>query len=165
MVDLSHLDFSAIAEPADKLNEAAFFFDLASREIDREQFRWLISAFFNAAYSFFETAALHACHAYTNVDGDTEPDEQALTVLRNYVTVVQEKKNPYFVKTSGKHVITQQLYDLRKRHTHYSPVPIMEGGPSLPQDYQFGYRVNEGKPALPFCQEALDLMRQVQRQL
>lgn len=160
-----NIDLTAIVEPEDKLDEAAFFFEQASREVNRDQFRWLISAFFNAAYSFFETAALHACHAYTNSDGDTEPDEQALAVLRKYVTVKPEKKKPYFIKTSGVHTITKQLYDLRKQHTHHAPVPIMAAGPSLPQDYQFGYLINEGRPALRFCQEVLDLMHEVQSEL
>jgi hypothetical protein len=165
MVDLSHWDFSAIAESSDKLNEAIFFFDLASKEPERQRFRWLISAFFNAAYSFFETAALHAFHAYTNEDGDTEPDPQMLGVLRRYVLVNQNSKNPYRVDTAGKNEITRDLYDLRKRNTHHFPMSIMVVGPSLPQDYHFGFRINEGIPALPFCEEVLALIRQVQREL
>jgi hypothetical protein len=165
MVDLSKWDFSAIAEPADKLAEATFFFELASKEPDRRRFRWLVSAFFNAAYSFFETAALHGFHAFTNEDGDTGPDEQALAVLGKYVTLKQNPKRPYRVDTSGKCAITIELYDLRKANTHHFPMSIMIAGPSLPHDFRFGSEVNKGKPALPFCQNVLDLLQQVQREL
>jgi hypothetical protein len=160
------LDLEALAEPSDKVNEAEYFLDLASKEVDVQRFRWLISAFFGAAYSFFETSALAAFHGFTNPEtGGAIADDKALEVLRRYVKIVQNIKNPYFVKTGGLHPITAQLYELRKRNTHYYPMSIMAAGPSLPIDFQFGNLMGHGTPALAFCRESMSLIRTVQTEL
>ena len=72
---LNLLDIAAIADPGDKLAECEYFLALAEQETDRERFRWTISAFFNAAYSYFETSALAAYVALTDPhNGDSIED-------------------------------------------------------------------------------------------
>lgn len=51
---LNLLDMDAIADPNDKIVECEYFLEFASAEPNVQRFRWLISAFFGAAYSFFE---------------------------------------------------------------------------------------------------------------
>src|SRR3989339_608157 len=99
---LSRIDLAAVPDPADKLRECEFFFDLLCREADRDRFRWLVSAFMNAAYSFFESSALTAYFRFNdNETGEPVPDSQALEVLRKYVVVIRDEKRPNFVKTAG----------------------------------------------------------------
>jgi hypothetical protein len=165
VVDLSRFDFSAIAEPTDKLAEADFFLDLARKEPDRLRFRWLISAYLNAAYSYFDTAALHACNAFSSEDGGTYADDQAVVVLGKYINIKQNTKNSFRVHTQGENDLVKVLYELRKNNTHYFPMAIMEGGPLLPDDYHFGHERGKGKPILKLCSDILELLHQVQRDL
>jgi hypothetical protein len=163
---LSLLDLSAVADPGDKVRECEYFLALAEAERDRERFRWLISAFFGGAYSFFETSALYAYAALTAPDtGEPLADFDAVAILEKYVGIRQSDKDPYFVKTSGRHEITKRLYDLRKSSTHHVPLSIMVTGPSLPADFQFGSSVGAGTPALEFCRSLMQLIRQVQHEL
>src|SRR5688500_8647495 len=97
---LNLVDLGAIADPYDKIGECEYFLEFASREQDPGRFRWLISAFFSAAYSFFEISALNAFHAITDpATGKQLEDSEATAILRRYVTVFQNAKNPSFVKT------------------------------------------------------------------
>lgn len=160
------LDLSAIAEPGDKIAECEYFLILASVEPDLRRFRWLISAFLGAAYSFFEISALSAFHAFNDPKtGDPIEDAEALDILRRYVTVFQNVKNPSFVKTGGHHEVTKQLYELRKGNTHHVPLSIMAIGDELPENFHFGYITGNGVPALVFCQTVISLIRQVHQEL
>ena len=83
---LNLLDFAAIADPGDKVRECEYFLAAASEEKDRDRFRWQVSAFFNAAYSYFETSALYAYLSFTDPKtGEPVEDSVALEVLRKYV--------------------------------------------------------------------------------
>ena len=107
---LDRLDLGAIADPGDKIRECEFFLGLASTETDRAKFRWLISAYLNAVYSYFETSALYASVAFTDpTTGDPIEDAESVEKLRNYVRVLQNQKNPYFVKTGGVHPVIARL--------------------------------------------------------
>jgi len=162
----SLLDFDAIADPFDKIAECQYFLILASHEPDVQRFRWLISAFFGAAYSFFEISAMSAFHAFTDPKtGEQVEDAEALEILRRYVTIFQNVKNPSFVKTGGLHEVTKQLYELRKGNTHHFPLSIMVTGQELPETFHFGYISGQGVPALPFCRKTIALMRQVHQEL
>lgn len=163
---LSLLDLSAIADPGDKLSECEYFLAVAASETNRERFRWQISAFFNAAYSFFETSAISAYFSITDPKtGEPVEDSQTLDILRKYVKVFQNAKKPNYVKTAGLHPITERLYELRKANTHHFPMSIMEAGPSPPEDFHFGNMTGKGTPALAFCRSAMTLIRTVQQEL
>ena len=163
---IDRLDLSAIALPDDKINECTYFINLASNETDIDKFRWLVSAFFNAAYSFFEISALSAYNAFNDPEnGDPIEDGEALEALGRYVKIYQNPKNPSYVNTSGFHRITKQFYEIRKGNTHHYPLSIMKTGDSIPEDFHFGYLTDEGTPALKFCREVMDLIHQVQNEL
>ncbi|MDD2685125.1 MAG: hypothetical protein PHY62_03090 [Gallionella sp.] len=163
---LSLLDLSAIADPDDKYLECEYFLSVAANEANRECFRWQISAFFNAAYSYFETSALSAYFSFTDPEtGEPVEDAQALDVLRKYVKIFRNEKKPNFVKTAGFNPITERLYELRKANTHHVPMSIMAAGPSLPEDFHFGNMIGKGTPVLAFCRDAMALIRAVQQEL
>jgi len=163
---LQRLDLEAIADSGDKVRECEYFLGLASAEADRTRFRWLVSAYLNAVYSYFETAALYASVAFTDPEtGAPIEDAEAVETLRAYVRVDQNKKNPYYVKTGGLHPVVARLYEVRKAATHHFPLAIMVAGPNLPEDFQLGSMKCEGEPLLALCREALAVIRQVQAEL
>jgi hypothetical protein len=156
---LSRLDISSIPDFNDKVQECEFFFNLLSVETDRSKFRWLLSGFLNAAYSFFESSALTAHFRYTDLDGESYKDHLGLEILRRHVMVEQRKNNPNFVKTAGRTPITKKLYEIRKRSTHHFPLCIMTVGDSIPEDFQVGDMRGEGIPIMPLCREIARLIQ------
>jgi hypothetical protein len=154
------IDLQSIAGFDDKLQECEFFFDLLSKETDRHKFRWLISAFLNAAYSFFETTALTAHFRFTDENGDARKDIDAINTLEKHVKVTPGGKKP-FVKTSAMTTATKKFYDLRNKTTHRHGLSIMITGPDLPMDFHFGSIKGETEPAMPLCQELISLVKSV----
>ncbi len=156
----------AIADPSDKIAECEYFLGLASNEPNRERFRWLISAFLGAAYSYFEIRGLRAYRGRPHPEtGEPVEDEDELRVLRQYVRVSQDKRNPDFVKTSGLNDITGELYKFRKQNTHHYPISLIQIGDDRPEGYHFGYRERDATPVLAFCRAAMKLIRQVEAEL
>lgn len=163
---LERIDLDAIADPGDKIKECEFFLSLACIETDRMRFRWLISAYLNAVYSYFETTALYASVAFTDPQtGDPIEDSEAVDRLRTYVRVFQSQRDPYYVKTRGLHPVIARLYQVRNAATHHFPLAIMAAGPNLPEDYHLGSTKGEGLPLLSLCREALDVIKQVQAEI
>ena len=163
---LSRIDLAAIPDLDDKLRECEYFLALASSEQDRQDFRWLVGAFLNAAYSYFETSALTAYFRFSDHQtGEPVADTQSIGVLRKYVRVFQNENRPEFIKTSGLQGVTKDLYDLRNKSTHRFSLSIMAAGKNLPEDYHFGSTTGEGKPALAFCRAAMDLIRRIEAEL
>lgn len=161
----SRLDIEAIEDVGNKVAECEYFLQLASQERDRRHFRWLISAFLNAAYSYFEIAALHAYLAFMDEDGEMHPDTEAVEVLRGHVRVMRNAKRPDYVKTSGLSPLTEKLYEIRRGNTHHFPLSIMETGPELPDDFQFGNMRDKGEPVLPFCRRVMELIKTIEQEL
>lgn len=163
---LTLVDLSAIADPGDKVRECEYFLALASVECDRNRFRWLISAYLNAVYSFFETSALRACMGITDPKtGEPVGDADALETLRAYVNVSQNGKNPHFVKTGGLDPVIQRLYKIRAAATHHFPLSIMAAGPSLPEDFHFGDLRGRGEPILSLCRQACAVVKRIETEL
>ncbi len=163
---LERLDLDAIADSGDKIRECEFFLGHASAETDRTRFRWLVSAYLNAVYSYFETTALYSSVAFTDPQtGDPIEDTEAIDRLRAYVRVFQNEKKPYYVKTGGLHPVIARLYEIRKAATHHFPLAIMAAGPNLPEDFHLGSMKGEGEPLLALCREALVVIKQVQAEI
>lgn len=158
----SRFDIEAIEDASNKIPECAFFLKLAEREPDRQQFRWLVSAFFNAAYSYFEMSALHAYNSFVIPDsGETVEDPEILGILGEYVGITRRGKNKGFVKTEAKHHLIRTLYELRRGNTHHFPLAITASGITLPEDYQFGRFVGDGIPSLQFCRQVMELITKI----
>ncbi|MBD9359359.1 hypothetical protein [Methylomonas fluvii] len=158
----SRWDMEAVPDLDDKVKECEFFFDALSTQTNRNSFRWLVSAFLNAAYSFFESTALTAYFRFTDPEsGESYEDHEGLAILRRHVKVEQNAKKPNFVKTAGLTPLTKQLYEFRKKNTHHFPLSIMAIGTTLPEDFHFGSMRDEGVPVMPLCREVLTLIRAV----
>ncbi len=163
---ISEIDMSAIALPDDKLEECKYFFGLLSREKNRDKFRWLLSAFLGACYSYLEIRAKSLYNAFNDPEtGEPFEDEESLSILRKYVRTFQNKNNTSYVKTSGLHVVTKVLYKIRKENTHNYSLSIMKNGESLPEDFCIGYLQSEDIPALQFCREVLELFNKIEEEL
>lgn len=158
---LNRWDMHAVPAFDDKLRECEFFFALLSQEVDRSKFRWLLSAYLNATYSFFESSALTAHFRFADADGEPYEDEEGLSILQRHVKVEQSKKNPNFVKTAGLTPLTIHLYEIRKKCTHHFPLSIMVTGPSLPEDFHLGNMKGEGVPVMEICRDVLQLIQSV----
>lgn len=161
----SRWDMEALAPIRDKVNECAFFFNALSQETKRDQFRWLVSAFLNSAYSFFESSALTAYFRYTDHNGEPYEDSQGLDILRKHVKVTQRKNNPEYVTTEGQTLLTKQLYEFRKKSTHHLPLSIMIRDNVLPEGFQFGSMRDEGVPVMPLCREVMALIQKVDSEI
>lgn len=163
---LRDLDLGALEAARNKVDECAYFLGLASKETERAAFRWLVSAFLSAAYSYFEMTALEALFKNVDDNGDTYADRATLVALEQHVEV--QKSGPpgrERVKTIAKSAFAKRLYEFRRRNTHHFPLSIMEAGPSLPQDFYFGQIRGTGEPVLAFCTDVMDLVRRVQREM
>lgn len=158
---LNRWDMEATPDFDDKLRECEFFFELLSKETDRNKFRWLLSGFLNAAYSFFESSALTAHFRYTDADGEPYEDHEGLSILQRHVKVEQKKTNRNFVKTTAITPLTKQLYEIRKKCTHHFPLSIMITGTSLPEEFHLGSIKGKGIPAMPLCRNTLQLIQNI----
>lgn len=98
---LCGLDIQAVPDLDDKLRECEFYFGLLEGQDDRNKFRWVLSGFLNAAYSFFESSALTAYYRFTNADGDSYADMDGLGILRRHVKVLRNEKNPQLCEDCG----------------------------------------------------------------
>nr|CBA27423.1 hypothetical protein Csp_A02200 [Curvibacter putative symbiont of Hydra magnipapillata] len=160
------LDLDAIADPGDKIRECEFFLNQASAEVDRTRFRWFISAYLNAVYSYFETTAMYASVAFTDPKtGYPIEDTEAIEKLRTYVSASQSKRNPYYVKTSGIHPVIARVFEIRKVATHHFPLAIMTVGPNLPEDFHLGYLKDKSVPLLALCREVLAIVKNAQNEI
>ena len=162
---ISKVDIYASPDFDDKLRECDFYFAQLLAETERDRFRWLLSGFLNAAYSFFESTALAAHFRFADADGNTHEDSDGLAILRRHVKVSQSTSDPRFVKTQAKTILTEQLYGLRKKCIHHFPLAIMVTGSSLPEDFHIGDMRDAGIPAVQFCREVLRLIQGIYAEL
>ena len=154
-------DLEAVPDLGDKVRECEFFYELLSKESERNRFRWILSAFLNSAYSFFETSALTAYFRFTGPDGQPFEDKHGLAVLKRHIGVVQNSKRPEYVKTVGLSSLTKMFYDIRSKTTHRHSLSIMVTGASLPENFHIGDMKGEGIPAMSLCRDVLQLVQSV----
>lgn len=156
----------AIADLTDKVEECNYFLHLANHENNKQHFRWLLSAFLGAAYSYFETSALRVYQEYFDaLSAEAIVNAEALEILRKYVKVTQSSQNPDYVKTQAKHPIVQSLYEYRKEAVHHNPLLLIEVGANLPKDFHIGGVIGKGVPALEFCEKVMSLINNVEAEL
>ena len=150
------VDVSSAAAQDDKADECKFFLELARAETDRSRFRWLVSAFLSASYSFFDQAAYWACIAQIDEStGEDAADEVLLSAVLEHIDVTQNKKYASYVKTTASNGVLQRLYELRHQNTHRSSLSIMCAGQSLPEDFHLGWELGKGMPLLEFCDQVM----------
>jgi len=145
--------------PQDKICEARFFLTHMCSEEDWDRFRWLTTAFVNAAYAFFEQAAMLAYYRSTHSDtGEPRPDREVLQRLDDYVVIFFENKRRR-VKTGGKHPELSKLYELRRGAIHHFPMAIRSKSTRRPEEFRLeDANSREGTPVLEFCRIVVGLM-------
>lgn len=92
-------------------------------------------------------------------------DEESLEILREYIRVLRNERNPQFVKTAGVHPTLVKLYEFRKRNTHYYPLLIRANGKNLPDDFIFEEAQGQSTPVLHFCNEVLDILSSIEERI
>jgi hypothetical protein len=161
--DLADMDMGAIVLLNDKLSECAYFYELLTQENDRSKFRWLLGAFLNACYGYFEDKASYfhyaLCHPET---GEPIMDSAGLDVLKKHVKVWLQNTR---VKTTGVSKLMAELYKYRNISTHDGGIGIMIKGENLPADFHIGTRRSKGVPALKFCAEVLACFKAIEEEL
>jgi len=150
---------SDLLSPEDKICEARFFLSQMQSEEDWDRFRWLTTAFVNAAYAFFEQVAMLAYYRSTHPDtGEPLPDREVLQRLDEYVVVFFENKRGR-VKTGGKHPELSKLYELRRGAIHHFPMAIRSKSTRRPDEFRLeDPNTREGTPVLAFCRTVVGLM-------
>ena len=149
-------------EVTDKLRECAYFHDLMTRTTDWNQFRWLTSAFLNAARATIDWLALSAYYA---IPGDAQyemgPDEGAIATLSGYLVMKQEKKTGK-VYASPLDPLLKELCDHRTVTAHEGPLWITPERVVDAQEFRFALG---DKPVLPFARDVLGLLARIQHEL
>lgn len=155
-----------IPDPLDKLLECKYFFRLLEVEVERDNFRWLMSAFLSAAYSFFETANFYAQKRYSDEVSSVDVGcEEMLGILKNYVFLREKGKGDKRFSTSGMMPLIKQLYDLRHLNTHRSAFSIKTNGVNLPGDFVIGFVASDDVSAIEFCKKIITIMENVSDRL
>jgi hypothetical protein len=160
-VDLEGIVPYGSLEITDKLDECRFFLTLMKRTKDWPRFRWLTSAYLNAARAALDWLAFRAHYAWFDDEGEPEADQRAVQALRKYLDLKHQIK-------SGKvyaHPRVPLLRDLCRHRTitaHEGPLTIKPEKVSTPK--QFVFR-DGGQPVIKFADDVLDLLVQIQEEL
>ncbi|MFL1803002.1 hypothetical protein ACJW8F_16645 [Plesiomonas shigelloides] len=163
MVDLrdilKDIDLLAIVHSNDKLFECEFFLNLLMAEKCKDKFRWLLGAFLNSCYGYLDAKVKHCSYRFVDENsGDAVPDQIALDILSEYVTMSRDRRH---IKARARHPLLRKLYKLRNISTHDGGLGVMQKGNNLPSDYKTGYIISEGEPALEFCQNVFNLLKEI----
>jgi len=163
---LENLDLDAIAYPEDKFCECQYFYSLLQSESDRDKFRWLLSAFLGACYSFLEIKAKSLYFAFSDPEtGEYHEDQNSLDILKKYIKSKKHKNNPSRVSTYASHELIKTLYDIRHDNTHNYAISIMRQSGEDPEKYLIGHTHGDGVLALTFCREILFMFKEINQEL
>ncbi len=155
-----------IPDPLDKCLECRYFFQLLEGESNQNNFRWLMSAFVSAAYSFFETVNFSAYKRYPDeISSVNTGCEEVLNVINKYVISKNNGKGDRRFTTSAISPLLKQLYALRNSNIHRSAFLIKTNGSDLPNDFMFGFIMDSDVPALAFCKKVVALIDDISRNL
>lgn len=160
-VDLEGVVGHGYLEATDKLKECRFFLDLMERATDWQQFRWLTSAFLNAARAAMDWLALSAFYAIPDDEGGMEPDEEAIATLSKYLVLNQEKKTGK-VYASPRDPLLKELCEHRKVTAHEGPLWIKPEKVADPHEFRFWWG---DKPVLTFATAVLELLTKIQTEV
>ncbi len=146
----------------DKLKECHYFLNLMQRTTDWDHFRWLTSAFLNAARATLDWFAMSAFYA---VPGDRptemEPDERAIAILSKYLILNQEKRSGK-VYASPRDPLLKELCDHRTVTAHEGPLWIKPEQATEARQFRF---LLGDTPVLQFVGDVLALLVRIQREL
>lgn len=159
-IDLEGIVGRGSLDITDKLNECRYFLALMKGTTDWAQFRWLTSAYLNAAHSAMDWLAWGVHHAWFDDEGDPHTSEKALQALSPYMKA--EERNGKFY-SEPRHTLLKELSTkYRKMTAHVGPLSIK---PEKVADAgEFLFR-DGGKPVLAFGEQVLELLVKIQQEV
>ncbi len=160
-VDLEGIVPHGSLEITDKLDECRFFLRMMNRTKDWARFRWLTSAYLNAARAALDWLAYSVHYAWFDDDGEQRPDRKAMDALMKHLDLKREVKTGK-VYASPKIPLLRELCRHRSVTAHEGPLTIKPEKVSSPR--QFVFR-DGGQPVISFAEDVLDLLVKIQREL
>src|SRR6266436_1753517 len=138
----------------DKIEECEFFLGLMRTNSDWKQFRWLTSAFLQAARAAMDWMGYAAHHYSPYQDDEGEPvmDDCYVVPLSKYMTL-NPRGSKVFVQPV--HPLLKELCKHRTQTAHYRSLWIKPEKVSSPSEFLFK---EGGRPIIQFCEEVLDLL-------
>lgn len=156
---LGESDWPPVAA-TDKIEECGFFLELMRKTTDWKQFRWLTSAFLEAARAAMDWMAYAAHHYWHHdVDGNEIQDDRYIGPLKRYMTT-HPSNGRVFVQPEDP--LLKALCVYRKQTAHYGPLWIKPKQVSSASDFLF---VEGEQRVLLFCEEVLELLARIPMEL
>ena len=139
---------------SDKIRECGFFLGLMRQNTDWDQFRWLTSAFLEAARAAMDWMAYAAHHYYEDdSEGNSVRDDCYVKPLAKFMIIDPKKDGRVFVCPS--HPLLKELCKRRKETAHRGPLWIKPKRVKAPTEFIF----KEGERLiLQFCNEVYDIL-------
>ena len=152
--ELLPYSWDCIPVPDDKLDECQFFMSQMESTTEASKMRWLLSAYLNACYSFFEIKV-----NYSYFNPNFPKDEFSLAELSNFIDhkANPTKNIPKKTQTFGKDERVKLLYELRHENTHNSPMLVLTKNN---EDFYIKYN-DENIYVLEFCNEIHLIMEKI----
>ncbi len=148
-------------QATDKLRECAFFLGLMKRTRDWARFRWLTSAYLNAARASLDWLAFMVHYDRIDDEGRHLPDEERIRILRKYLIVEPTRKSGK-VFAEPVHPLLRELSKHRTVTAHEGPLAIKPERVQNPRQYAFR---DDGRGVLEFSEQVLGLLIQIQSEL
>jgi len=151
---------------SDKIEECRFFLGLMKTTTDWKQFRWLTSAFLEAARAAMDWMAYAAHHysPYQDDEGVRVMDDCYVVPLSKYM-ITHRSGSKVFVQPV--HPLLKVLCKRRTQTAHYGSLWIAPEKASSPSDFIFkeGGKKEGDQNVLQFCEEVLDLLAAIPHDL
>lgn len=164
---LDFTDLSAFPDLNDKARECNYFLSLAAASINKDHFRWAISAFLTASYSYFEVLALKAfkdCELLA--EGRYLINDCVLDVLNQFVTFKESTKKPMHLHKKIHCETMKRLKELRNQNAHHLPLRIRcDEAQFNPSMCNFGYMKDESDNVLVFCGKVMKIIDDIEAQV
>jgi hypothetical protein len=160
-VDLTGIVARGTFDIKDKMEECSYFLGMMRKTSNWSEFRWLTSAFLNAARSALDWIAYMIHYDKIDEDGNTFIDKKALERLSKYITVKAETKSGK-VYASPRHELLIKLCKHRLISAHQGPLIIKPERVSKPSEFYF----KEGSTqVINFSENVLSLLFKIQRDI
>jgi len=145
---------------SDKLAEGEYFLNLMAGTTDWNQFRWLTSAFLNAARASLDWLGMSVQYAIPGEGQyEMERDERAFAKLSEYVSIKHEKRGGK-VYVSPLHPLLVELCKHRTETAHNGPLWIRPKQVTRPGEFVMGET-----SVLEFGRNVLALLNTIQREV
>jgi hypothetical protein len=148
-------------EVTDKLDECRFFLNLMKRTKDWARFRWLTSAYLNAARAALDWLAFSVYYARTDDEGEIRADREAIEKLEKYL-ILKRVPSSGKVYASPRDPTLRELCKHRKVTAHEGPLAIRPEKVTGPEEFVFR---DGGQRVIRFADHVLKVLSKIQHEL